>query len=194
MHLNVPGRIRRGYTPGQAGLRWRILPSSSQRFQFRRQIGPSSHLVSRYLARWRQGREAWNARRPGSVIGAKRNALWQKASAGVNNGLSDMQILRYTGPKRSQLLSPGPVQTNSFSSSSSTELFQSISFGDCAGWTKTVHPKQNALEYPEVSKTPWCRYTRLLPVTASLWLKSRLVNLVRLLGPVRSPSARLTQR
>ena len=69
---------------------------------------------------------------------------WQEASAGANNGGSrkNMQILRYTVPKRSQLLTPGSVQTNSFSSSSNTELFQSISFSDCAGWTKIVHPKQ----------------------------------------------------
>ncbi|EJK77318.1 hypothetical protein THAOC_00857 [Thalassiosira oceanica] len=32
------------------------------------------------------------------------------------------RILRYTGPKRSQLLTPGSVQTNSFSSSSNRAL------------------------------------------------------------------------
>ena len=124
---------------------------------------------------------------------------WQEASAGTNDGPVNTQVLRYTVPKRSQLLSPGSVQTTSFSSSSNTELFQSISFGDCAGWTKTVQPKQNALKYRMVSKDPpisktLCAAMRLLPVTASLWLSHALVNHVRLLGPVRSSSARLTQR
>ena len=83
-------------------------------------------------------------------------------------GKKNMQLLRYTGPKRSQLLSPGPVQTNSFSSSSSTELFQSISFGDCAGWMDKDSPPQTyALEYPEVSKDLPISKTLGAPIRAS---------------------------
>ena len=118
-------------------------------------------------------------------------------------GKENTQVLRYTVPKRSQLLSPGSVQMQtisfSFSSSSNTELFQSISFGDCAGWTKTVQPKQNALKYRMVSKDPpisktLCAAMRLLPVTASLWLSHALVNHVRLFGPVRASERQAAAR
>ncbi|EJK59663.1 hypothetical protein THAOC_20079, partial [Thalassiosira oceanica] len=50
--------------------------------------------------------------------------------------------------------------------SSNQRFFQSISFGDCAGWTKTVQPKQKD---PTISKTRGAAY---VPPTrdCSLWL------------------------
>ncbi|EJK66345.1 hypothetical protein THAOC_12743 [Thalassiosira oceanica] len=101
-------------------------------------------------------------------MGAKRNAL---VAGGVRGGkrrpfqLADPASS--SNQSRSVIVVGGHSPSDPMKTPSSNQrFFQSISFGDCAGWTKTVQPKQKD---PTISKTRGAAY---VPPTrdCSLWL------------------------